>query len=262
MNQLLAIENLTIEYDNRVVLDNISMNLNNKEIISVVGESGSGKTTLIRKIICLLPANARTISGRINFNGKDLMDLKMEEWRNFRGNEISMIFQNPGSYLNPLLKIGKQFMETIQNHKSVSKAQAQIIARDTLKKMNFKEVDRIMTSYPFELSGGMKQRVSIAMAVAMHPKLILADEPTSALDVVTQVKIIDELMRLREKYDVSIIFVTHNIGLAAYIGDKILVMNQGQIVEAGSKFDIISNPQAEYTKKLLASVPELKGRDQ
>jgi peptide/nickel transport system ATP-binding protein len=157
------------------------------------------------------------------------------------------------------MKIGRQFVESIRNHRDVSKANAVEKAKETLRKVHLGNADRIMSSYPFQLSGGMKQRVAIAMALAMEPRLILADEPTSALDVMTQVQIINELMELRDNFDTSIIIVTHNIGCAAYMADRIMVMNKGKIVEYDKKARVITEPEMEYTKKLLAAIPKLKG---
>lgn len=260
MNKLLEVKSLTVKYyGGENVIKNINMDTGYREIIGIVGESGSGKTTLIRTIINLLSPNAEVVSGEIIFRGKSIREYNREQWRNLRGNEIAMIFQNPGSYLNPIMKIGKQFIESIRNHRDVSKSEAIKKAKDVLEKMNLNNSDRIMNSYPFQLSGGMKQRVAIAMAVAMEPKLILADEPTSALDVITQAQIINELMELRNNFDTSIIIVTHNIGCAAYMSDRVMVMNSGEIVEYDSKIEVITQPKMEYTKQLLAAVPELKG---
>lgn len=260
MNKLLEIKSLTVKYDSEGnVVENINVDVGYREIVVIVGESGSGKTTLIRSIINLLSPSAEVVSGKIIFDGRNIREYNKEQWRNLRGNEIAMIFQNPGSYLNPIIKIGKQFIESIRNHKDISKAEAIKKAKETLEKMHFDDSDRIMNSYPFQLSGGMKQRVAIAMAMAIEPKLILADEPTSALDVITQAQIINELMELRNKFDTSIIIVTHNIGCAAYMADRIMVMNSGEIVEYDSKSEVITQPKMEYTKQLLVAIPELKG---
>lgn len=260
MDKLLEVKKLSVKYNGEEnALDNINFDVGYKEIVGIVGESGSGKTTLVRTIINLLSPDAKVLSGEIIFQGKDILAYNKEQWRNFRGNEIAMIFQNPGSYLNPILKIGKQFVESIRNHRDVSKLEAIKKAKDTLEKMHLSDTDRVMNSYPFQLSGGMKQRVAIAMALAMEPRLILADEPTSALDVKTQSQISNELMELRDKFDTSIILVTHNIGCAAYMADRIMVMRNGKVVEYDSKSKVITDPKMEYTRKLLASIPELKG---
>ncbi|WP_245157217.1 ABC transporter ATP-binding protein [Anaerovorax sp. IOR16] len=259
-NQLLEIKSLTVKYNGeRNIIENINMSIGHKEIIGIVGESGSGKTTLIRSIINLLSSGGKIVSGEIIFNGEDLRKYRKNKWKTIRGNEICMIFQDAGSFLNPIQKIGVQFVESIQSHIDISKQEAIKKAEETLIKMNFNDSSRIMDSYPFQLSGGMKQRVGIAMALAMEPKLILADESTSALDVITQAQVINELIELRNSFDTSIIIVTHNIGCAAYMADRIMVMNHGKIVEFGLKEDVITNPQEDYTKNLLNSIPELEG---
>ncbi|AOY74491.1 ABC transporter ATP-binding protein [Clostridium formicaceticum] len=260
MDKLLEVKNLTVQYDGGgYAIENINIDVNDQEIIGIVGESGSGKTTLVRAIINLLSSNAKIVSGEVVFCGENIGKYNKEQWRKLRGNEIAMIFQNPGSYLNPIMKIGKQFIESIRSHRDISKAQAVKKAKDTLEKMGLDDGDRMMNSYPYQLSGGMKQRVAIAMAMAMEPKLILADEPTSALDVITQTQIANELLDLRDKFKTSIVMITHNIGFAAYIADRIVVMHDGKVVECDNKSQIILEPKAEYTRTLLQTIPELKG---
>ena len=260
MNRLLEVKSLTVKYDGEGnVIENIEMTVGYREIVGIVGESGSGKTTLIRAIINLLSPGGEIVSGEIIFGGEDLRKYSKKNWTKIRGKEIYMIFQNPGSSLNPIKKIGAQFVESIRSHLDLSKKEAINKAAETLEKMHLSDSTRIMESYPFQLSGGMKQRVAIAMALAMEPKLILADEPTSALDVITQTQIIKELMELRNSFDTSIIIVTHNIGCAAYMADRIMVMNSGKIVEFAQKEKIITEPQMDYTRSLLAAIPELEG---
>ena len=170
-----------------------------------------------------------------------------------------MIFQDSGAMINPIRKIGSQYVEYIRAHKNISKKDAFGMAVEMLEKMRLPDGKHIMESYPFELSGGMCQRVGIAMAMTFQPKLLLADEPTSALDVTTQAQIVRQMMELRDDFGTGIIVVTHNIGVAAYMADKLLVMRQGKVVDSGQREDILHNPQSEYTKNLLASVPALKG---
>jgi peptide/nickel transport system ATP-binding protein len=192
MDNLLTIKNLSISYDGRTPsLRGVDLTLNRKEILGIVGESGSGKTTLIRSLINLLPAKTTVGSETMRFNGKDLSSLSKEQWRRMRGNEIGMIFQNPGAYLNPNLKIGRQFVESIRNKQPLSKKEARQKAIQTLGKMHLDDPERIMGAYPFQLSGGMQQRVAIAMTMVMDPLLILADEPTSALDAATETDVLD-----------------------------------------------------------------------
>lgn len=260
MEKLLEVNSLSVLYDERKkALHNITMNVGYNEVVAIVGESGCGKSTLIKTIVNLLPKNAVIESGEVVFNGQNMKGLQAGQWREIRGNDIAMIFQNPGSYMNPVMRIGNQFIESIRTHRKMSKAQAAELAEKALGKMNLQEPDRIMRSYPLQLSGGMKQRVAISMALAMEPQLILADEPTSALDVVTQLKIMDEFKALQQEAQSSIIWITHNIGTAAYMADKIIVMSDGEIVEAGRTHEVIHYPKMEYTKKLLDSIPRLKG---
>ena len=257
---MLEIKDLTIQYgDKAPVVENFSLSLKKGEIITIVGESGSGKSTVLSSILGLLPNGGKIISGDIIYNGDSMLSKSLNQWRELRGTEITMISQDSGGTLNPIRKIGKQFVEYIQTHSKMSTKEAEEKAKDMFSKVNLPDPEIIMKSYPHQLSGGMKQRVGIAMALTFHPKIILADEPTSALDVITQAQIVKEIMDLRKKFDTSIIMVTHNLGVAAYISDKIIVMQNGKIVDAGNKNEVIENPKSEYTKKLLEAVPEIGG---
>ena len=257
---MLEIKDLTIQYGDKLpVVENFSLSLKKGEIITIVGESGSGKSTVLSSILGLLPNGGKIISGDIIYNGESMLNKSLNQWRELRGTEITMISQDSGGTLNPIRKIGKQFVEYIQTHSRMSANEAEEKAKDMFSKVNLPDPEIIMKSYPHQLSGGMKQRVGIAMALTFHPKIILADEPTSALDVITQAQIVKEIMGLRKKFDTSIIMVTHNLGVAAYISDKIIVMQNGKIVDAGNKNEVIENPKSEYTKKLLEAVPEIGG---
>ena len=257
---MLEIKDLTIQYGDKLpVVENFSLSLKKGEIITIVGESGSGKSTVLSSILGLLPNGGKIISGDIIYNGESMLSKSLNQWRELRGTEITMISQDSGGTLNPIRKIGKQFVEYIQTHSKMSTKEAEEKAKDMFSKVNLPDPEIIMKSYPHQLSGGMKQRVGIAMALTFHPKIILADEPTSALDVITQAQIVKEIMGLRKKFDTSIIMVTHNLGVAAYISDKIIVMQNGKIVDAGNKNEVIENPKSEYTKKLLEAVPEIGG---
>ncbi len=249
---MLNINNITVQYGNKnPSIVNLSMDMKPGEIVSIVGESGSGKTTLIRSIMGLLPAGGKITNGDIVFNGKSLLSYSMDDWNKIRGTELSMIFQDCGAMINPIRKIGNQFIEYIRTHEKMSKEEASKKAINMLEQMMLSNPDNIMKSYPFQLSGGMRQRVGIAMAMTFSPKLLIADEPTSALDVTTQSQIIRNMLELREKFNTGIIMVTHNLAIAAYISDKIIVMKDGKIVEQGSRDNIINNPKDEYTKELL-----------
>ena len=257
---MLEIKDLTIQYgDKAPVVENFSLSLKKGEIITIVGDSGRGKSTVLSSILGLLPNGGKIISGDIIYNGESMLNKSLNQWRELRGTEITMISQDSGGTLNPIRKIGKQFVEYIQTHSKMSAKEAEEKAKDMFSKVNLPDPEIIMKSYPHQLSGGMKQRVGIAMALTFHPKIILADEPTSALDVITQAQIVKEIMDLRKKFDTSIIMVTHNLGVAAYISDKIIVMQNGKIVDAGNKNEVIENPKSDYTKKLLAAVPEIGG---
>lgn len=253
---MLNINNITVQYgNNKPTLENLSLDMKQGEIVSIVGESGSGKTTVIRSVMGLLPAGGKVTKGDIVFNGQSLLSYSREQWNKIRGTQLSMIFQDCGAMINPIRKIGKQFVEYIRMHEDISKEDASKKAINMLEQMMLPNPENIMKSYPFQLSGGMRQRVGIAMAMTFNPKLLIADEPTSALDVTTQSQIIRNMLELREKFNTGIIMVTHNLAVAAYISDKIIVMKDGKIVEQGSRDDILNNPKDDYTKSLLDAVP-------
>ena len=259
---LLSIKNLAVTYGNNPepTIAGVNLDLAEGEIVSIVGESGSGKTTVIRALLGVLPNTGRVSEGSITFDGQDLLAFSTKDWLDLRGNHIAMIFQDSGNMMNPIQTIGKQFVEFIQLHSTMSKQEAEAKAIEMLALTNLPHPEAIMKSYPFELSGGMRQRVGIAMAITFSPKLLLGDEPTSALDVTTQAQIVEELLRINRENKTSMIIVTHNIGVAAHMSDKIMVMKQGAVVEYGTAEEIIRNPQAEYTKQLLNAVPEIGGK--
>lgn len=256
---MLDIRNITVKYNDTTSLQNFSMHLDQGEIISLVGESGSGKTTVIRSVLGLLPLEGEVTEGDILFEDRSLLQYKEKELQKIRGRQISMVFQDSGAMLNPIRKIGSQYIEYIQKHEKTGYKEAKEKAMKMLRAMHFSDPEHIMNSYVFQLSGGMRQRVGIAMAMTFHPRLLLADEPTSALDATIQAQIVRQMMQLREEYGTSIIIVTHNLGLAAYMSDRIIVMQNGRIVETGTRTAILKNPENEYTKKLLDSVPKLYG---
>lgn len=259
---LLEVSNLTINYskNKKPTVEDVSFSLNNGEIMSIVGESGSGKTTVIRAIIGCLPNSGKVTAGKILFENRDLLSYSRRDWLSIRGKNISMIFQDSGNMMNPILPIGRQFIEYLKVHDNLTEKEAYSFCIEMLTRMNLPNPDNIMNSYPFELSGGMRQRVGIAMATIFRPELLLADEPTSALDVTTQAQIVKELMFVPRTCGTAMIVVTHNIGVASYISDKIMVMSHSKIVEYGKAKDIINSPKDEYTKTLLASVPQIGGK--
>ena len=254
---LLDVKNLDISYGSKLTVVGVNIQLDKGEILSIVGESGSGKTTVIRAIMGCLPGRGHVSGGSITFDGRDMLKNTCEDWRKISGNEMSMIFQDSGNMINPIRRIGEQFIDYILAHASQkSKAEAAEMAKDMLNKVRLPNPQNIMNSYPFELSGGMRQRVGIAMAMIFSPKLLLADEPTSALDVTTQAQIIRQIVDVRNEYNAAVILVTHNIGVASYVSNKLMVMKNWHVVESGGR-EIIENPQHAFTKELLAAVPVL-----
>ncbi len=258
---MLSIQDIAVTYGKNPspTVEGVSLEMKQGDIVSIVGESGSGKTTVIRAVLGCLPGGGRVSRGTIQFEGRDLGSLGREAWRTLRGTSISMIFQDSGAMINPIRRIGPQYVEYIRTHQRISKRDAWEKGVEMLERMRLPNGDNIMRSYPFQLSGGMRQRVGIAMAMTFQPKLLLADEPTSALDVTTQAQIVRQMMELREQYNTGVILVTHNLGVAAYMADKILVMKQGQVVDAGSREKILNNPSSDYTRRLLDSVPAIGG---
>lgn len=257
---MLKIRDMSVQYGEKPpAVAHFDLHMKRHEIISVVGESGSGKTTVIRSILGLLPGSGRVTGGELLFEEEPLLEKSPEAWRALRGSRIAMIFQDSGSMLNPIRRIGRQFVDFIQTHKAVSKDAARTRAVEMLTRMRLPDAENIMDSYPFQLSGGMRQRVGIAMAMVFEPDLLLADEPTSALDVTTQAQIVRQMMALRQDFGTGIMIVTHNLGVAAYMADRIIVMRAGQIVESGTREEVIFHPKQNYTKELVAAVPELGG---
>ena len=257
---LLEIKNVDISYGKNVTVSDCNLTLEQGEICSIVGESGSGKTTVIRAVLGLLAGGGKVTAGEILFEGKSLLGLDKKQWRDLRGHDISMIFQDSGAMMNQTRKIGNTFVEYIRTHENLSKKEAWAKGRDMLTRMHLPDGDRIMRSYPFQLSGGMRQRVGIAMGMTYQPKLLLAAEPTSALDVTTQAQIVRQMMELRDEYGTSIILVTHDLGVATYMGDKIVVMKNGKIEDRGSRDHMLHQTDNAYTKLLLDAVPSVGGK--
>ena len=254
---ILEIENYSITYDGlRSAVDNVSFSVEEGEIIGIVGESGSGKSTLLHGILGLLPRSAAT-RGSLKVFGKNIPSLSEAEQRAMRGRDMAVIFQDTGRYLNPIGRIGKQFWQYLRVHGDYTPQQAHDLAVERLKRVHLTDAERVLGSYPFELSGGMRQRVGIAMAMALQPKLLLADEPTSALDVTIQAQIVRQMMELRREYGTTIIIVTHNMGVSAYMSDRIGVMKSGHLMEIGPAENVIYHPGEPYTQSLLESVIEL-----
>ena len=258
---MLEIKDLAVQYGNQTpTIEHFNLSMKKGEIISVVGESGSGKTTVIRAVLGALSGAGRVTSGDILYHGESLLKNSKSDWRKIRGSKMSMIFQDCGGTLNPIRKIGSQYVEYIRTHQSMTKKEAWDKAVSMLTKMRLPDAENIMNSYPYQLSGGMRQRVGIAMAMTFNPELLLADEPTSALDVTTQAQIVRQMMELRDDFGTGIIIVTHNIGVAAYMADQLIVMHHGNVVDHGTREEVLNNPTSDYTKKLLEAVPEMEGK--
>lgn len=258
---LLEVKDLEIMYGkNTPVVQDVHFQLDQGEILAIVGESGSGKTSIIRAIQNCLPVGGRVSKGEIIFREKNILNQTSKEKRDLCGTEISMIFQDSGNMLNPIKTIGEQFFAYLKTHGFTDRKKAMDKAIKMITMVRLANPENILKSYTFELSGGMRQRVGIAMAMALNPCLLLADEPTSALDVTMQAQIIKEMMNVRDRLNVSIIIVTHNLGVASYMADKILIMKDGNIVEYGPGKEMIQNPQSSYTRLLLDAVPTIGGR--
>ncbi|WP_026692244.1 ABC transporter ATP-binding protein [Peribacillus kribbensis] len=234
----------------------ISFSLKKGETLCIVGESGCGKSITALSIMGLLAANAKS-RGNVHFNGKNLLELKQDEMRKIRGNDISMIFQEPMTALNPTFTIGFQLCEPLLIHRNLSKKAARQKGIDLLKQVGIPMPEKRMKQYPHELSGGMRQRVMIAIALACSPKLLIADEPTTALDVTIQAQILDLLNDLKEEFETSVIMITHDMGVVAEVADRVIVMYAGEVIEEGSVEELFNDPQHPYTRGLLASVPNV-----
>ncbi len=257
MNEILRYEHVDISYEGKVVVRDISFTLEEGEILGIVGESGSGKSTLIKAAMGLLGSSGMVTRGDIWFQGKNIPDLSANEQRQINGSEIGMIFQQAGSSFCPIRTVGKQLYESLLEHENLKKEEFEKRAVKMLDKIGFAEPRRILESYPFELSGGMQQRVGIAAAMLLNPRILLADEPTSALDVSVQKQVVEEMLLVRENFGTAIIIVTHNIGVIGAMADHVLVMKDGMPVEYGKKTQVLECPKEDYTKTLLNAVPHL-----
>ena len=242
-------------------LGGVSIHLKEGEVLGIVGESGSGKSVTAYSLMGLTAYPGRLIGGTLDFNGHHINDMSEKEMRRIRGNEVSIIFQDPMTSLNPVYTIGNQIVEVILLHTKKTKQEAWARAKELLELVGINEPDRRLKQYPHELSGGMRQRVMIAIALACEPKLLIADEPTTALDVTIQAQILELMNDLRHKLGMSIIMITHDLGVVAQMCEKIAVMYAGHIVEYGTTDEIFYNPQHEYTKGLINSIPKLNAEE-
>ena len=258
MEELLRYDHVDISYNGFLAVKDVSFTLEPGEILGIVGESGCGKSTLIKAAMGLLGSAGMVTRGDIWYKGKNLPDLPPKELRKLNGPELGMIFQSAGSSFCPIRTIEAQLYETMTEHEKTSKAEFLDRAMELLGKLGFEDGKRILGSYPFELSGGMQQRVGIAAAMLLNPSVLLADEPTSALDVSVQKQVVEEMLLVRKTFGTAIVLVAHNIGVIGAMADKVLVMKNGETVEYGKTQQVLENPQADYTRALLSAVPRLR----
>ncbi len=238
-------------------VNKVSFNIGKGEIVGVVGESGCGKSVTAMSLMRLVSSPGKIEGGEILFEGKNLLDLPEAEMRSIRGNDIAMIFQEPMTSLNPVYTVGKQIMESVLLHKKVDKKEARKIAVEMISLVGIPDPERVADRYPHELSGGMRQRIMIAMALSCDPKLLIADEPTTALDVTIQAQVLDLMRNIREKLNTSIMLITHDLGVVAEMADYVVVMYAGKVIEEGPVEVIFKNPMHPYTQGLLKSKPTL-----
>jgi peptide/nickel transport system ATP-binding protein len=263
---LLEIGNLSIALpagsDRELAVEHISMTLNKNEILCLVGESGSGKSMCANAIMGLLPKpHVRPVDGFIMFEGHDLLKLSERKLRELRGSRIGMIFQEPMSALNPLMRIGEQIAEVFESHNVLTRTQRKAKITELLGDVGLPEPETIGESYPFHLSGGQRQRVMIAMALALEPAILIADEPTTALDVTTQAQILNLIKRIQNDHNMGVMLITHDFGVVAEVSDRVTVMQLGKVVETGKAEEVLNRPGHPYTRRLIGSVPKLKPID-
>lgn len=262
MEPILSVNNLNVSFRTYAgefdALRGVTFNLNKGETLAIVGESGSGKSVTAKTIMKLLPKqNSFIKGGEVKYNGKDLVKLPQREMRKIRGSEISMVFQDPMTSLNPTMSIGKQIAEGLRHHQKMTKKEAYIKAIELLDLVGIPNAEERLKEFPHQFSGGMRQRVVIAIALACNPKILIADEPTTALDVTIQAQILDLMKNIQKRLDTSIILITHDLGVVANMADRVAVMYAGEILEIGTVDDIFYQSQHPYTWGLLASMPKL-----
>lgn len=261
MNDLLEVSHLQTAFDTDqgmvISVDDVSFRLRPGETLALVGESGSGKSVTALSVMQLLGKGSRIVGGKVVFEGTNILELEDKEMRGIRGNKISMIFQEPMTSLNPVLTIGYQMCESIMLHLNQSKKEARVSAIEMLKKVGLPRPEQIMDEYPLALSGGMRQRVMIAMALSCKPKVLIADEPTTALDVTVQAQIMQLMKDLCKEAGTAILLITHDLGVVAEMADRVLVMYAGQVVEETDVFTLFDEPEHPYTKGLLRSIPRI-----
>ncbi|MDQ3186660.1 MAG: ABC transporter ATP-binding protein [Pseudomonadota bacterium] len=241
-------------------VEGVDLDVHAGEVVGVVGESGSGKSTLALSVLGLLDRPGRIVEGTINFKGHDLRALSEDSWCQVRGRRISMIFQSPEASFSPTATIGRQMTEVLQAHRGMKKAAANIAAEQALMKVGMPRPVEILECYPFELSGGMCQRAALALAISLQPELLLADEPTASLDLLAQAEITQLLIDMRHQYRLSVIIISHDLGLVSRMADRVMIMYAGRIVESGPTIHVLQSPRHPYTQALLASIPRLEAQ--
>lgn len=261
MEPLLRIEHVTISYNGTPVVHDVSFDLHEGEILGIVGESGSGKSTIIKAVMGLLGSAGMVTRGDIYYKGQNVVDMPKEKLRRLLGPEIGMVFQDCKAALCPIRTVGDQILESMSEHGKISREESNRRAADIMKKIGLKDTERVLNSYPFELSGGMNQRVGICTAMMQYPSLLLADEPTSALDVTVQKQVVGELRLMRDEYQTAMIVVTHNIGVVGVLADKVLVLKDGRMMDYGTTDYVLHHSENEYTKKLMGSVLHLRRKN-
>ena len=262
---LLSVKNLSTEFPVKKgivrAVEDVSFDVDAGEILAIVGESGSGKSVTSLSIMGLLAEPGRVAAGSMEFEGRDLATLPEKDYRELRGNDMAMIFQEPMTSLNPVYRVGKQIVEAIRTHEKVSKKEARERAIDLLRKVGIPSPEKRIDDYPHQMSGGMRQRVMIAMALSCNPKLLIADEPTTALDVTIQAQILDLLRRLRDDTGMAVLLITHDLGVVSETADRVVVMYCGQVVEEAEVRALFDHPMHPYTLGLLKSIPRLEDDD-
>ena len=265
MGKILEVSNLTIHIKTHKgivqAVRDVNFYLNEQETLAVVGESGSGKSITMKGIMGILPKNGKVTEGTVMYNGKDLTKYTEREMQTIRGSEIAMVFQDPMTSLNPIITIGKQITSVIMKHQDVSEVEARAQALELMEKVGIPNAEQRFDDYPFQYSGGMRQRIVIAIALSCRPKILICDEPTTALDVTIQAQILKLIKDLQKEYNYTIVFITHDLGVVANIADRVAVLYAGQIIEFANVEELFYDPRHPYTWALLSSLPQLAERN-
>lgn len=255
---LLEFDRVEVSYDGRPVTHDVSFRVMPGQVLSLVGESGSGKSTLVKAAMSQLGPRGQVTRGDIWYEGRSLPDLAPQAMRRLCGTDFALVFQDSLAALMPIRRIGDQVYESLSAHGAITRDESDAAAAEMFRTLGLDDPQRVLSSYPFELSGGMGQRVGIAMALLSHPRVLFADEPTSALDVITQAQVVELLARVQRDLGTAIVLVTHNMGVVRRLADQVVVLKQGRVVEQGPVAQVLESPTATYTRELLAAVPRLE----